>query len=64
MGDEPVGGIYLRERCTKTISGRSLVVERKIVKFETPTAFAFVVQLQAGVADQVDDRVCVEHRQL
>ena len=35
-----------------------------IVKFETPTAFTFVVQLKAGVPDQVDDRLCVEHRQL
>ena len=35
-----------------------------ILKFETPTAFAFVVQLQAGVPDQVVDRLCVEHRQL
>jgi len=30
-----------------------------IVKFEIPTAFAFVVQLKAGVPDQVDDRLCV-----
>jgi hypothetical protein len=35
-----------------------------IVKFEIPTAFAFVVQLKAGVPDQVDDRLRVEHRQL
>ena len=35
-----------------------------IVEFETPTASAFVVQLKAGVPDQVDDRLCVEHRQL
>lgn len=31
-GDQPVGGIYLRERCTKTISGRSLVVERNLFR--------------------------------
>lgn len=31
-GDEPVGGVYLRERCTKTISGRSLVVERNLFR--------------------------------
>jgi hypothetical protein len=29
-GDQPVGGVYLRERCTKTVSGRSLVVERNL----------------------------------
>jgi hypothetical protein len=31
-GEEPVGGIYLRERCTKTIGGRSLVVERSLFR--------------------------------
>jgi hypothetical protein len=31
-GDQPVGGVYLKERCTKTISGRSLVVERNLFR--------------------------------
>ena len=31
-GEQPVGGVYLRERCTKTISGRSLVVERNLFR--------------------------------
>lgn len=31
-GDEPVGGVYLRERCTKTISGRSVIVERNLFR--------------------------------
>jgi hypothetical protein len=31
-GDEPVGGVYLKERCTKTIGGRSLVVERNLFR--------------------------------
>jgi hypothetical protein len=31
-GDEPVGSVYLRERCTKTISGRSLTVERNLFR--------------------------------
>jgi hypothetical protein len=31
-GDQPVGGVYLRERCTKTISGRVLVVERNLFR--------------------------------
>ena len=31
-GDEPVGGVYLRERCTKTVSGRSLIVERNLFR--------------------------------
>ena len=31
-GDQPVGGVYLRERCTKTVSGRSLTVERNLFR--------------------------------
>ncbi|MBR1150881.1 hypothetical protein JQ575_09560 [Bradyrhizobium sp. JYMT SZCCT0428] len=31
-GDQPVGGIYLKERCTKTVSGRSLTVERNLFR--------------------------------
>ena len=30
--DQPVGGVYLRERCTKTVSGRSLIVERNLFR--------------------------------
>ena len=29
---EPVGGVYLRERCTKTTSGRTLTVERNLFR--------------------------------
>jgi hypothetical protein len=31
-GEQPVGGVYVRERCTKTISGRTLVVERNLFR--------------------------------
>jgi hypothetical protein len=31
-GDEPVGGVYLKERCTKTTGGRSLAVERNLFR--------------------------------
>jgi hypothetical protein len=31
-GEQPVGGVYVNERCTKTVSGRSLVVERKLFR--------------------------------
>ena len=31
-GDQPVGGVYLKERCTKTVSGRSLTVERNLFR--------------------------------
>ncbi len=29
---EPVGGVYLKERCTKTTSGRALTVERNLFR--------------------------------
>jgi hypothetical protein len=31
-GDQPVGGVYLKERCTKTVNGRSLTVERNLFR--------------------------------
>jgi hypothetical protein len=31
-GEEPVGGVYLRERCTKTAHARALVVERNLYR--------------------------------
>jgi hypothetical protein len=31
-GEQPVGGVYVKERCTKTIPGRALVVERNLFR--------------------------------
>jgi hypothetical protein len=31
-GEQPVGGVYLKERCTKTIQTRAFVVERKLFR--------------------------------
>jgi hypothetical protein len=31
-GEEPVGGVYVKERCTKTIDGRSLTIERNLFR--------------------------------
>jgi hypothetical protein len=31
-GEQPVGGVYVNEHCTKIVSGRSLVVERKLFR--------------------------------
>jgi hypothetical protein len=31
-GEQPVGGVYLKERCTKTIEGRALVIERSLFR--------------------------------
>jgi hypothetical protein len=31
-GEQPVGGVFVRERCTKTIPNRSIVVERNLFR--------------------------------
>jgi hypothetical protein len=31
-GEQPVGGVYVKERCTKTIQGRALVIERSLFR--------------------------------
>lgn len=31
-GEQPVGGVYLKERCAKTARGRALVIERKLLR--------------------------------
>jgi hypothetical protein len=31
-GEQPVGGVYVKERCTKTVQGRALVVERNLFR--------------------------------
>jgi hypothetical protein len=30
--EEPVGGVYVNERCTKAVTGRSVVVERRLFR--------------------------------
>jgi hypothetical protein len=48
-GDQPVGGIYLRERCTKTISGRSLVVERNLFRRADQDSKNFVDETRISI---------------
>ena len=31
-GEQPVGGVFIRERCTKTVHNRSIVVERNLFR--------------------------------
>jgi hypothetical protein len=31
-GEQPVGGVFVRERCTKTVHNRSIVVERNLFR--------------------------------
>ncbi|WP_249733684.1 hypothetical protein [Bradyrhizobium sp. sGM-13] len=48
-GDQPVGGIYLKERCTKTISGRSLVVERNLFRRSDQDSKNFVDESRISI---------------
>jgi hypothetical protein len=41
-GEEPIGGVYLRERCTKVTDDRSLVVERNLFRRSDQDAKNFV----------------------
>jgi hypothetical protein len=31
-GEQPIGGVHVKERCTKTIQGRALIVERNLFR--------------------------------
>jgi hypothetical protein len=48
-GDQPVGGVYVNERCTKTISGRSLVVERNLFRRPDQDVKNFVDQTRISI---------------
>jgi len=48
-GEEPVGGVYLRERCTKTVSGRSLVVERHLFRRPGQDIKSFVDETKISI---------------
>jgi hypothetical protein len=48
-GDQPVGGVYLRERCTKTVSGRSLIVERNLFRRPDQDIKSFVDETRISI---------------
>ena len=48
-GEQPVGGIYLKERCIKTIRGRSLVVERNLFRQADQDIKNFVDQTRISI---------------
>ena len=49
-GDQPVGGVYLRERCTKTVSGRSLIVERNLFRRPDQDIKSFVDETRIRIS--------------
>src|SRR5882757_4119116 len=48
-GAQPVGGVYLRERCTKTVSGRALVIERNLFRRPDQDAKSFVDETRISI---------------
>jgi hypothetical protein len=48
-GEQPVGGVYLKERCTKTISGRSLVVDRNLFRRPDQDSKSFVDETRISI---------------
>jgi hypothetical protein len=48
-GDQPVGGVLLRERCTKTTTGRSIVVERNLFRKAGQDTKSFVDETRINI---------------
>ena len=53
-GDQPVGGVYLRERCAKTVSGRSLIVERNLFRRPDQDIKSFVDETRISILRATD----------
>ena len=45
-GEQPVGGVFVRERCSKTIHNRSIVVERNLFRKPDQDIKSFVSKLE------------------
>ena len=48
-GEQPVGGVYVKEQCTKTISGRTLVIERKLFRRTDQDMKSFVDETRISI---------------
>jgi hypothetical protein len=48
-GEQPVGGVYIKERCTKTIEGRALVVERNLFRQAGQNEKSFVDETRVTI---------------
>jgi hypothetical protein len=48
-GEQPVGGVFVKERCTKTARGRSLVVERSLFRRPGQDAKSFVDETRVTI---------------
>jgi hypothetical protein len=53
-GEQPVGGLYIRENCTKAVRGRTLVVERDLFRRSDQDVKNFVDQTQVTIARETN----------
>jgi hypothetical protein len=53
LGEQPVGGVYIRENCSKAVQGRVLVVERDLFRRVDQDARNFVDQTQVKITREV-----------
>lgn len=53
LGETPVGGIFLREKCRKAVRGRVLVVERDLYRRPGQDAKSFVDQTRVKITREV-----------
>ena len=49
-GEQPVGGVYIRERCTKTTQDRAIVVERSLFRRPDQDAKNFVDETRMTIS--------------
>jgi hypothetical protein len=52
-GEQPVGGVYIRENCRKAVQGRVLVVERDLFRRPDQDARNFVDETQVKITSEV-----------
>jgi hypothetical protein len=48
-GEQPVGGVFLRESCSKTISGRSIIVQRNLFRRANQDEKSFVNETRISI---------------
>ncbi|MGJ5179261.1 hypothetical protein ACQR16_14370 [Bradyrhizobium oligotrophicum] len=53
-GEQPVGGVFLREVCSKTVPGRMLTVERELFRKPDQDAKSFVDQTRVRITRQAN----------
>jgi hypothetical protein len=48
-GEQPVGGVYVKEKCTKTIQGRALAIERNLFRLAGQDQKSFVDETRVTI---------------